>query len=61
MTLKDMGHEVMDTIQLAQNIEVETLGSIKAWECNQLRNYYNLKVDLLCGVSGRIVTVCISR
>jgi len=30
MTLKDIGHKVMDSIQLAQSSEVETLGSIKA-------------------------------
>jgi hypothetical protein len=56
MTLKDTGHEGMDAIQLARKCEVETLGSIKAWEYNQLR-----KVGLLCGVIGRIVSVFVCR
>ena len=51
----------MDSIQLARSSEVETLGSIKAGEYKQLRNYNNLKVGLLCGVIGRIVSVCIYR
>lgn len=40
---------------------METLGSIKAGEYKQLRNYNNLKVGLLYGVIGRIVSVCICR
>jgi hypothetical protein len=35
---------------------VETLGSIRTGEYKQLRNYKNLKVGLLCGVIGRIVS-----
>jgi hypothetical protein len=61
MTLKDIGHEGMDSIQLAQSSEVETLGSIKVGEYEQLRNYNNLKVGLLCGVIGRVVSVYICR
>jgi hypothetical protein len=61
MTRKDIGHEGMDSIQLAQNSKVENLGSVKAGEYKQLRNYNNLQVDLLCGVIGRIVSVCICR
>jgi hypothetical protein len=61
MTLKDIGREGMDSIQLAQSSEVETLGSIRAGEYKQLRNYNNLKVGLLCGVIGRIVSECVCR
>ena len=51
----------MDSVQLAWSSEVETLGSVKGGEYNQLKNYYNLKTSMLRGVNGRIVSACICR